>query len=87
MPCYHGQIIECDFFEHYQYTRFYRIVKRSPAVRIEDLKKLRAVIDQIMQAELPPETPVRKTIKQALAEEEQRHRKALHDIIQDHKEQ
>lgn len=79
-PCYHGQILDCDFFLHKKVSKVYRIKKRSPAVSVEDLRKIREVLNQILEeAQKPDPKPV--SMKTALAEEEQRHKSALREII------
>lgn len=80
LPCYHGQIIECDFFTHKQITKVFHIKQRSPAVSVEDLRKIREVLNQILEESPSPE-PKHVSMKAALAEEEQRHKAALREIV------
>ena len=61
-------------------TRVYRIKKRSPAITVDDLQKLKDTIDIILAKDKPVE--VYKTLQQQLTEEEQRHKAALRDILQ-----
>lgn len=82
LPCYHGTVLDCPFFVHKQMTRVYRIKKRSPAVTVDDLRKLRDTIDIIL-SDKPVE--VHKTLQQLMKEEEQRHKAALRDILKDGK--
>lgn len=79
MPCYHGTVLDCPFFLHKKMTRVYRIKKRSPAVTLDDLQKLKDLIDLILDKELPA---VPKTLQEQLTEEEQRHKAALRNILQ-----
>ena len=60
-------------------TRVYRIKKRSPAITLDDLQKLKDTIDLILDKELPE---VSKTLQEQLTEEEQRHKAALRNILQ-----
>ena len=60
-------------------TRVYRIKKRSPAITLDDLQKLNDTIDLILDKELPD---VSKTLQEQLTEEEQRHKAALRNILQ-----
>ena len=60
-------------------TRVYRIKKRSPAITLDDLQKLKDTIDLILDKELPD---VSKTLQEQLTEEEQRHKAALRNILQ-----
>ena len=60
-------------------TRVYRIKKRSPAITFDDLQKLKDTIDLILDKELPE---VSKTLQEQLTEEEQRHKAALRNILQ-----
>ena len=61
-------------------TRVYRIKKRSPAVTVEVLQKLKDTIDLILDKCEPLEAP--KTLQEQLTEEEQRHKAALRRILQ-----
>ena len=79
LPCYHGTVLDCPFFIHKKMTRIYRIKKRSPAVTVDDLQKLKDTIDIILAKDKPVEAP--KTMHDMLAEEEQRHKAALRDIL------
>ncbi len=83
LPCYHGTVLDCPFFIHKKMTRVYRIKKRSPAVTVDDLRKLKDTIDIILSVEKPVESS--KTLQEALNEEEQRHKAALRDILQNNK--
>ncbi len=83
LPCYHGTVLDCPFFIHKKMTRIYRIKKRSPAVTVDDLRKLKDTIDIILSAEKSVESS--KTLQEALSEEEQRHKAALRDILQNNK--
>lgn len=80
LPCYHGTVLDCPFFIHKKMTRIYRIKKRSPAVTVDDLRKLKDTIDIILSGDKPIEAP--KMLQEALSEEEQRHKAALRDILQ-----
>ena len=60
-------------------TRVYRIKKRSPAITLDDLQKLKDTIDLILDKELPE---ISKTLQEQLTEEEQRHKAALRNILQ-----
>ena len=64
-------------------TRVYRIKKRSPAITVDDLQKLKDTIDIILAKDKPVEAY--KTLHQQLTEEEQRHKAALRDILQNNK--
>ena len=64
-------------------TRVYRIKKRSPAVTVDDLRKLKDTIDIILSGDKPIEAS--KTLQEALSEEDQRHKAALRDILQNSK--
>ena len=83
LPCYHGTVLDCPFFIHKKMTRVYRIKKRSPAITVDDLQKLKDTIDIILAKDKPVE--VYKTLHQQLTEEEQRHKAALRDILQNNK--
>ena len=83
MPCYHGTVLDCPFFLHKKSTRVYRIKKRSPAITVDDLTKLKETIDIILSSAKPVEAP--KTLQEALNEEEQRHKAALRDILKNGK--
>ena len=48
LPCYHGTILQCDFFMHKQVTKVYRIKKRSPAIHEDKLRALRDTINLIL---------------------------------------
>ena len=61
-------------------TRVYRIKKRSPAITVDDLQKLKDTIDIILAKDKPAEAY--KSLQQQLTEEEQRHKAALRDILQ-----
>jgi hypothetical protein len=80
LPCYHGTVLDCPFFVHKKMTRVYRIKKRSPAVTVDDLRKLKDTIDLILSEDMPIES--HKTLQAQLAEEEQRHKAALRNILQ-----
>lgn len=80
LPCYHGTVLDCPFFLHKQVTRVYRIKKRSPAVSVDDLKKLKDTIDLILDKCELLDAP--KTLQELLTEEEQRHKVALRNILQ-----
>lgn len=80
LPCYHGTVLDCPFFVHKKMTRVYRIKKRSPAVTVDDLRKLRETIDLILSDDKPIES--HKTLQAQLTEEEQRHKAALRNILQ-----
>ena len=64
-------------------SRVYRIKKRSPAITVDDLQKLKDTIDIILAKDKPVEAY--KTLQQQLTEEEQRHKAALRDILQNNK--
>lgn len=84
MPCYHGTVLECAFFMNKQSTRIYHIKKRSPAVTVEDLEKLRDTIDIIL-SNGKQTVKGSKTLQQKLTEEEQRHKAALREILKNGK--
>ena len=81
LPCYHGQILDCDFFMHKKVSKVYRIKHRSHHVSVEDLTKIREVLNQILDDNPDPEPTRFVSLKTALAEEEQRHKAALRDIM------
>ena len=83
MPCYHGTVLDCPFFVHKKMTRVYRIKKRSPAITVDDLQKLKDTIDLILAKVKLPDAP--NTLQELLTEEEQRHKAALRDILQNNK--
>lgn len=83
LPCYHGTVLDCPFFIHKKMTRVYRIKKRSPAVTVDDLQRLKDTIDIILEKVKPVEAP--KTMHDMLADEEQRHKAALRDILKNSK--
>lgn len=83
LPCYHGTVLDCPFFLHKQVTRVYRIKKRSPAVSVDDLKKLKETIDIILATDKSVVSSL--SLQEALNEEEQRHKAALRDILQNNK--
>ena len=83
MPCYHGTVLDCPFFVHKKMTRVYRIKKRSPAITVDDLQKLKDTIDLILAKVKLPDAP--KTLQELLTEEEQRHKAVLRDILQNNK--
>lgn len=60
MPCYHGVILDCDFFVHKRLTKIYRINRKSGEADL--------VLDK-------------GSLKSSIEAENQRHRKALHDIV------
>lgn len=80
LPC-HGQVLDCDFFRNKLVSKVYRIKKRSPAVRLDDLVKLKETIDQILADRNEEQPEPQKSIQVQLAEENQRHRRALREII------
>lgn len=84
LPCYHGTVLDCPFFDHKQVTRYYRIKKRYPAVSMKDLVVLYDALSSIMH-DVPDEEPSSKSLKQLLKEEELRHNKALKDIVRNSK--
>lgn len=80
LPCYHGTVLDCPFFDHKKVTRYYHIKKRYPAVSMKDLVTLYDALSEIMNhVEITEEKP--KSLQQLLKEEEQRHNKALRDIV------
>lgn len=79
LPCYHGTVLDCPFFLHKKMTRVYRITKRSPAVSVDDLRKLKETIELIL-SDKPTEVPM--SLQAQLTEEEQRHKAALRNILQ-----
>lgn len=79
MPCYHGTVLDCPFFIHKKSSRVYRIKKRSPAISVDDLQKLKDTIDIILSSDKHDDAP--KSLHDMLAEEEQRHKAALRDIL------
>ena len=82
IPCYHGTILECDFFMHRQVTKVYRIKKRSPAIRVDDLEKLRDTINLILGTGDGQIDLIHYSLKSSLDAEEQRHRRALKEILE-----
>lgn len=80
LPCYHGTVLDCPFFIHKQMTRVFRIKSLSPAIRQADLEKLRDTINLILgDGQVDLVEP--KTLREALEQEEQRHKRALKEII------
>lgn len=61
-------------------TKVYRIKKRSPAIREAELKKLRDTINLIL-GDGKDDLVEPQSLKEALAQENQRHKKALRDIV------
>lgn len=84
MPCYHGQILDCDFFQHKKVVKYLHIVKRSPSLNASQLVKLKETIEQILDDLPEVEQPVRvATLQDDIAAENQRHRAVLHKIAKD----
>lgn len=79
MPCYHGTILECDFFMHKRVTKTYRIVRRYKSISQKDLVLLRDCLNSMIGDDSVAEV-TKKPWKVLLREEEIRHRKAIRDI-------
>ena len=83
MPCYHGQIIDCDFFQHRKVARYFKIVRHQPAIKVSQLLKLRDAINQILGDQPEAVEPVRTgSLHEQLKREEQRHKLALKQIVE-----
>lgn len=80
IPCYHGTILDCQFFVHKQMTKVFRINRISSSLRQDDLVKLRDTIDLILGDGLD-DLNEPKTLKEALELENQRHKRVLRAII------
>lgn len=80
MPCYHGQILDCDFFMHKKVTRIYRVKNLSPSLHVSQLRQLRSTIDSILD-DPPASDPQPLTLREALDQENVRHRRELKSII------
>lgn len=84
LPCYHGTILQCDFFMHKQVTKVYRINKRSPAIHEDKLRALRDTINLILgDGQVDLERP--QSLREALEQENRRHNQALRDIVNNSK--
>ncbi len=80
LPCYHGAVLDCPFFIHRKMTKVYRIKKLSPAIRRDQLEQLRDTINLILgDGQVDLVRP--QSLKEALAAEEQRHKRALREIV------
>lgn len=83
MPCYHGQILDCDFFQHRKIAKYFKIVKRSPLISADKLAKLRETINQILDDLPAQEEPERVgSLHEQLKREELRHKQELRKIIE-----
>lgn len=84
LPCYHGTVLDCPFFIHKRVTKVFRIKKLSPALRQVELEKLRDTINLILgDGQVDLIKP--KSIREALDQENRRHKRALRDIVNNFK--
>lgn len=82
MPCERGTILECDFFTNKKSVRIYKVKKRSPAIHVEELRKLQATIDLILQEYEPKDLTFEGTLSQQLYREKKRHQETMAKIMQ-----
>ena len=81
-PCYHGQILDCDFFHHKKIVKYYRIVKRSPVLSEDKLRQLRDALTELL-GEAEQTKPERiGSLQEQLKREELRHKQELRKIIE-----
>lgn len=85
LPCYHGTVLDCPFFDHKKVTRYYHIKKRYPSISMKDLITLYDALSAIMHGVDQAAETRPKSLRQLLKEEEQRHNKALKDIVRNAK--
>ena len=84
LPCHHGIVLDCPFFIHKRMTKVFRIKKLSPAIRQAELEKLRDTINLILgDGQIDLGQP--KSIREALEQENQRHKRALREIVNNSK--
>ena len=81
-PCYHGQVLDCDFFQHRKMVKYFRIVKRSPAISEDKLRKLRDALSDLLDEAEPTEPVRRGTLQEQLKREDLRHKQELRKIIE-----
>ena len=74
---------ECDFFTRRKVTRFYHINSVSPVISVSRLRKLRDVLNQILEEELLAERVRPATLQEQLKLEEFRHRQELRRIVRE----
>lgn len=85
--CFHEAVHECDFFTRRKVTRIYRIKSISPAISADQLRKLRNVINVILDDIPALEQPkAHMTLHQKIQAEEQRHKQELRRIVREAQE-
>lgn len=80
MPCYHGQVLECDFFMNKQSTIVFRVKRRSPLVHVQDLEKLRDLLNKVLDNQAQEQPATKLTLQEELSLENQRHQAAIKEI-------
>ena len=77
-------ILDCDFFMHKKVTKVYRIKKRSPAIHEDQLRQLRDTINLIL-GDGHDDLVKPQSLREALDQENQRHKRALREIVNNSK--
>lgn len=81
LPCYHGTILECRFFQHKKVTRVYHINRRYRNLNLQEVKILHDALELILGIGSAEPVQSHKPLHQLLEEEKLRHKMRMNEIL------